>query len=295
MKYIFFLAINMISISLVAQEFCNNSSEWHYRYSNQATSGCVKLKFEKDTIIQGENYKEFYKHYDVRNSLSGQESSGKSSPEYIRSDEGKVYAWLNNHNKFTLLFDFTLDLNETWEIDLANWPIDNKSKILCTVLELGTEIIDNKELKWQRVKFYINDIYTFEDKIYEDFGLLTYALFPWDEFYGYTDGNELGNFIRYIDESFDYNTNSFSNCDESTSIDEEFQTKHLIYPNPVTSTLNIKYHNYDQRFRILNQYGKLVIEGNSSDKIDVSNLENGLYFFEFLSKTDNEIIKLIKI
>lgn len=295
MKYFLIILTLTISHNIIAQKFGDNTSEWHFRYFNQTLAGCVKLKYEKDTLINGHIYKEYFKHYDIRNSLSGTESQLKIKPEYLRADSGKVYVWLNEHNKFTKLFDFNLEIGDTWEIDLAKWPIKNKSKIICTVLETGFENYNSEVLNWQKVNFYIDDIYKFDDIVYERFGLSIHALFPWDEFYGHADGNELGYFIRYLDETLDYNTNSFSNCDESTLVNEQISRKRILYPNPVSDILQIRNIEKDDHFELFDQNGLLINEGKLQSQIEMINYNDGLYYIQIYNSNRSVVYKILKI
>jgi len=63
----------------------------------------------------------------------------------------------------------------------------------------------------------------------------------------------------------------------------------LIYPNPVSSKLYIK--NYTGGLEIYNMLGEIKVRQNAtSDFVNVSELQNGLYFL----KTENTIVKFIK-
>ena len=65
-----------------------------------------------------------------------------------------------------------------------------------------------------------------------------------------------------------------------------------IYPNPVTNTLYINEKNKSQQVSIYNYLGEKIIEinENKENKIDVSHLPNGIYFF----KTERNIFKFVK-
>src|SRR5210317_881026 len=70
-----------------------------------------------------------------------------------------------------------------------------------------------------------------------------------------------------------------------------------IYPNPTTDILNIKFieTGLSTRYRIMNILGKMVRNGEIvQDKIDVSALQNGIYFLEVNDGEEVTIKRFIK-
>ncbi len=68
-----------------------------------------------------------------------------------------------------------------------------------------------------------------------------------------------------------------------------------IYPNPATNSITIQSENNIKNIKVYNNLGQLVLTNNSSNKIDISPLEHGIYFVKIISD-NNQIIfkKLIK-
>jgi hypothetical protein len=256
----------------------------------------VKLLFETDTIIEGHTYKQFYKYYDTKSSFTGIEYESKAHPEYLRSEGDLVYVWLDGLRKFTLLFDFGAEVGDQWEVDLPGWPIENKSKIKCTVKETGLDTINSLVLSWQMVEFYINEFYNYKDKIYRKFGPSAYAVFPWDEFYGRSDGHQLGNLAKYTDGGFEYTTSWLYACEESTYVIEESKMEQLkLFPNPVSDLLHIKNIDRISDIKIYNQIGEEVKCEMHYNQIDVSTLQSGIYFILMKGESDNKVLKFNKI
>jgi arylsulfatase B len=71
----------------------------------------------------------------------------------------------------------------------------------------------------------------------------------------------------------------------------EFKTAE-IYPNPFTSTINIKPHTDNENYELFNNSGQLIYSGKNIEQQDFSNLSNGIYFFKVSDQ--NKIFKIIK-
>jgi len=73
-----------------------------------------------------------------------------------------------------------------------------------------------------------------------------------------------------------------------------------LYPNPSNGLITVNFNTFDyiSGFRIYNASGKLVMEETkniSSDAvIDISRLDNGIYFFETVINSQKSVFKLIK-
>jgi len=80
--------------------------------------------------------------------------------------------------------------------------------------------------------------------------------------------------------------------------DEEF-VSFKVFPNPVTTSLNIQIPTSTEptNLKIYNVLGKLVLEKNitkSQTKLDVSSMASGIYMMSFKSNTGSKTFKLIK-
>ncbi|WP_089355831.1 sulfatase-like hydrolase/transferase [Ekhidna lutea] len=97
--------------------------------------------------------------------------------------------------------------------------------------------------------------------------------------------------------------NEWKRCNESvTSLDYEIEQNISIYPNPFEKEINVSFpENKLKEFelRISNAIGKIVFIENKAEnmdnlKIDLSNLNQGLYFLEIRHQNGLKLIKLIK-
>ena len=75
-----------------------------------------------------------------------------------------------------------------------------------------------------------------------------------------------------------------------TNVGKEALVNNLsVYPNPATSTLNLK--GEFGNAMIFNQFGKVILN-TSEDKIDISSFALGVYYVKFNS--DSRMIKFVK-
>ncbi len=79
----------------------------------------------------------------------------------------------------------------------------------------------------------------------------------------------------------------------------EFEIDGLkVYPNPVSSTLNIDLTNYeDARYEIININGQIVSKGDIASpthKVNVSNMSQGVYFVKLIVDQNSAMQKFIK-
>lgn len=66
-----------------------------------------------------------------------------------------------------------------------------------------------------------------------------------------------------------------------------------VYPNPFTSTIQLKNEDKNASFRLLNQIGKIIFEGNEIEKQNFSQLPNGVYLLEIVDFNNSKTVKLI--
>ncbi|NND63194.1 MAG: T9SS type A sorting domain-containing protein [Flavobacteriaceae bacterium] len=76
-------------------------------------------------------------------------------------------------------------------------------------------------------------------------------------------------------------------------IEEETQNEFIIAPNPTKGILNVNHHSPIESVSIINQLGQQVLWFSSEEIIDVSNLENGLYFLKVIDLEGNVQVKRI--
>lgn len=117
------------------------------------------------------------------------------------------------------------------------------------------------------------------------------------------DGISLGDKTSLLglpnfNESYFNQSNSIT-CEE-LGIDENIK-KHLkLYPNPVKTGLNIEFANQERvtNIKLYSTLGKLVLDTSITNKkkihIDISNLQEGIYYLKILNKNKSNTFKIVK-
>ncbi|MGB6083437.1 S8 family serine peptidase [Moheibacter sp.] len=97
--------------------------------------------------------------------------------------------------------------------------------------------------------------------------------------------------------STNFCTTQSNNNYNYTSVDTDDTNSHLqVYPNPVKEILNISLNGFEaQTYQIVDLNGRIVMQGNYTEKLDVSHLQSGTYVLKLMigekSKTERFIKK----
>jgi len=273
------------AFNLNAQDFAQVDSEWHYSYWNNGYVGCVELLYEKDTIVGGLECKEFYRHTDILNTWFDTVYLWKDNPHYIRVEDDQVFVWIDRFEKFEMLYDFSAEKGDSWVIEMPR-DLDFTRYLICNVLENGTEIINGETLRWYEVEYEVQGsaFYKFKDRIYEKIGPEKTALFPWDPMWGETDGNNFGSLVRYMEQDFTFESQNSQNCESVSSISKVPVHELILYPNPVMETIMIETDIRIEKVVVHDQNGRPILSSKDIQKIDVSELDSGVYFLQLHNK-----------
>jgi Secretion system C-terminal sorting domain len=78
------------------------------------------------------------------------------------------------------------------------------------------------------------------------------------------------------------------------SVASDLKSDFEIYPNPTSSTLTIKSNKKIDEIKVFDSLGRRVLAEQSTDTLDVSNLQNGTYFVKIVSGNLTQNSKFIK-
>ena len=157
-----------------------------------------------------------------------------------------------------------------------------------------------KDLPWlmlvhQNINDRLSTHYRFRDSLKNN-GYSNFLLFNANPYDHNTINSALGNTSDNIGET-DSVISFFKKCLKETSTgvfqNEKIKEEFIIYPNPANTTLFIQGQTENiSQFEIINIFGQTLQSGMVEDgRIDVSNLENGIYFL----KTKNSIHKFMVV
>lgn len=251
--------------------------------------GCVTetFKFMGDTTIAQTDYKKLYSSYDT--TLNNWYKYGA-----IRENENKVYFYLYSNETEVLLYDFNLNVGDTFisthnSLEYQGCPIELK------VSSIDTTILENGE---QRQRFNFNGAEVWISGIGSLYGLIYVDVYQciWDMFYDLSCCHENDELI--------FQSPYFDNCLVNTvGINENsIQVNHSLYPNPFSQSTVLKFEysvSQNYRLQIINSTGQLVkeIDNIYSGEIHINGnqLKKGIYFYR-LTTNHNEILagKLMK-
>ena len=96
-----------------------------------------------------------------------------------------------------------------------------------------------------------------------------------------------------IIDDFGWNIND-AGLDCTLGIDFITSSSVSIYPNPTKRILYIEKNQNPVNISIYNLLGKEVISSNSTNRIDVNSLSNGVYFITIIDGINSSTIKFIK-
>ena len=146
------------------------------------------------------------------------------------------------------------------------------------------------------------------DRIFKVFGTQNWGIIDFDNYAGGTQNYQIpvgtfytGNFDRLVfanDDDVDASGNAtFSNIKiyessnisttEAITLDKTVPV--LVYPNPASEKLYLE-NASNSEIKVYNTYGQVVLEHKGTEELDISQLENGIYFL----RTKDQFIRFIK-
>lgn len=271
-----------------SQTFLQENKTWNVvECINWGGCGTQTFKIIGDTTVAQTDYKKLYVSYDT--TLNNWYKYGA-----IRENENKVYFYLYSSEMEVLLYDFNLNVGDTFisthnSIEYQGCPIELE------VFSIDTTILENGE---QRQRFNFNGGEKWISGIGSLYGLVYVGVYQCiiDMYYDLSCCHENDELI--------YQSPYFDNCFVNTvGLNENsIQVKHSVYPNPFSQSTVLKFDysvSQNYRLQIINGTGQMVMEIeniNSGEIIILGNqLNSGIHFYR-LTNDDKEIAtgKLIK-
>jgi hypothetical protein len=111
----------------------------------------------------------------------------------------------------------------------------------------------------------------------------------------FNNGNVLVESSASIDNFLMSDTRKITFQQHITNVNDLLQlNNYTAYPNPCVNILNIKGLLPNTTFRIININGSDVLTGTATNKIDVSQLQTGVYFITLINQQNHKTLKFIK-
>jgi hypothetical protein len=280
------------SFCAIGQNFAPLGAKWHYSLACPQQFGCGYHLFEvaSDTMIAGKSASV------LEYSINGQMIP--DGQQILYSDSGKVYYWMNNG--FKLMFDFHANTGDTLTLKVGpslftgGYTIGYYKVIIDSVN--FTEVSGES---YRTLHSHLLYNVTFEGYPWGYFGPVIEGIGDSGFLFGHSANLPTIDHLEYLrcyeDDSIYYNPTSIQ-CDFISGLNEyNAIDKPVIYPNPVSHTLNIPIGNEQIRqettYQVFDIFGKVIMDGKTcKSSVDVSNLPTGAY----LLNINNHQFKFLK-
>ena len=217
--------------------------------------------------------------------------------------------WVNNikdDHFYDTQGNDTLKLEYKWDTGASVWNINNKIRFIYDSNTLSTRI---ENWDW-------NNAWTETGKLEYTYNsnkqITIYAIYSLDSKTSIwkgilkTESIYDGNNYKTIENKFDWDTptsawfkieiSTYYYSSNTTGTPSLTGTNPVIYPNPVSNELQISGLNSNADISILDVTGKTIFTQKNSEKtIDVTALNEGIYFLQITNKTGSVNYKFIKI
>ena len=268
-------------------------SEWYYEIMwDDGSTTYQHLEYATDTTIGTSRPKVIVRsntHYD-RDEIT------EVTHEYIIEENNKVYWWNKDLEEFTLLYDYTAETDDEWEIKVGT------EAITVHVDSIGLFDYEGETKKVLHISDAGN---IFNGDIVVGYGHMT-SFFPEKLMRHASDFTVNGLRCYWVGDALLYH-NGDEDCDaiysELHGVEETYEDYFVVYPNPANGVLFVETRLIaslpDQTYRITNLMGQTLMTGTLSVRLpqcdsptttDVSQLPAGMYFISVGGQT----IKFVK-
>ena len=281
----FYYRIHINEAEVVNQGF-PLGSEWYYEIQNENGSITYQYMYlAGDTIVNDEPTQILVKI----NTLYDKGPHEEITREYVYERDGKVYWWNKTLEEFTVLYDFSAQVDDSWVIKVGT------ETLIMHVNAVETLEYEGKTYRMLHVSdagdFFSGDIVC-------GIGHLT-SFFP-ERLMNNGDGLRVEGLRCYwIEDELVFNLDGEEECDaiysEVHGIEEGGPSTPstgsgtagtvMVYPNPTDGVLVIETHDraslQGDTYRISNMMGQVLLQGQimgETQRIDVLSLPQGMYF-----------------
>ncbi len=308
-KLIILIFILNFTITIMAQTWCAQGAQWHYRVYNSSypyADGYIQLNNTGTVTVGGKVCDNLVGNRYGVFIFSGAPSTTVNGYINLQTYKNNNVVYL--YNTETLVFDTIVDYNatigNTWL--LTNYPASlntsscNFSRPKCTVINTGTVVINAQTLKTIELTSQLYS-QTYTISLVEKIGTITGFLFPY--YHCIIDGPSYGGFVCYSDNNFALYNPSGVACNYTTVGLNEFASTGSatvkVYPNPFSNQLTINTTSNElKKLIITNPLGQQVYQttfNQNNITLDLPQLQSGAYIATlYLNNQFNYRAKLIK-
>ncbi len=283
-KMIFVVFIITMYVNAVAQKWALPSSTWIVSYSWVSPAYYTTIKVESDTIIDGISCKKI----------------GNISPIYTYESNDTAYIYIVG--KFRPTYYFNAHVGDTisfYNVNYSDGFCGIDSIVYAVIDNIDSVDVGNKFLKKYNGVIISDTMPNGNSFSYTEYIGSNY-IFPYLYCPNIIDQESYG-ICNYGDSTIQ-NFYSFQNNCLNVSVDNIFHDKNIsVYPNPVSSQININSKYYDiQEIFIYNIHGQLqktdtYFNHPREIQVDVNKLSSGIYFLHLrFSNGESYMQKILK-
>lgn len=294
MKKLIAYLILLTPLFSFGQYWAPTGAIWHYEQSDFSppfNDDLIIYESIGDTILNGDSTKVINKTFMRINPTLGDTTISEETI-YEKFDSNRVYFYYQPANDFRLLYDFNATVGDSFLVFCRQSGTD--SSVTVTVDSISSMIIGTDTLKVQYVSSNdFNNICYIGGTIIERIGWTGY-MFPQHSFVDPPGGGPLRCYQDPILGLYQRNTSIA--CDFITSVENHNITlsDFQLFPNPSNGKFEIKSSLVIENIILKDNLGRTIRHFKNDNKIDITDLNNGIYFLEFLidkRKTTRKIIK----
>lgn len=288
--------ILFFKVTVFAQSWCPSGANWKYNYMNFWNEGFTEIKYDSDTLIEGQLAKKLTKITHAYDYITENQGVYPLGIDYTYEDNGVVFLRFNDH--WDTLYNFNAQVGESWRA--AKQPYTNvcDSNSFISVLDIGNTMINDESLRYLYVlvDFQGENSMPFTDTIVEKIGFLNYYMLPYNFCDAQVDWIEGGNLRCYSDDNFETFKHNFEEeCDFIVGLGELEQSEITLYPNPAKETITFNWVENFESYEIYDLNGRKVDSGDLKTKlIPIKNLLRGMYTLYLQNVQQTVTLKFIK-
>jgi hypothetical protein len=266
--------------------------EWYYEIENENGSITYQYMYQAgDSIINNDTA-----HILVKiNTLYDKELYDEVTHEYVYERDGKLYWWNKTLGMFTVLYDYSAEVGDEWEI-----------KVGSESLMMHVDAVENIEYEGRTYRMlHVSDPDDlFSGNIVCGIGHLT-SFFP-ERLMRNEEGMRVEGLRCYwVDFKLAFKYGE-EDCDAIYSdihgVEEDVPSTPskglVVYPNPTNGVLFVETRHGtslpDLTYRITNLMGQTLLTGQITSEIqqiDVTNLPEGMYFITLAGETQKFMVR----
>jgi hypothetical protein len=287
MRKILLITLILFSLNSQSQVWCTPGSVWHYQDGGLGFTGCKRLDYLYDTVING---KICQKMKEYRSGITT--SSTYSYTRYFYTHTSNNVVFLLYGNSFDTLYNFNAIIGDKWRIPPVSYSLCGGSYV--TVADTGHSIIQGQNLKWLNLATTLlppNISWKFGGFVYERIGAVqTYPYAKNNACSNNVDAGIGGYLSVFSDQQISaYRYMNWSRCEDtflSLSQPGSITPGITLYPNPSSGVLHmgLSEESFGKALilKISDPAGRLIKQlplqsGLRNQSVDLKQLAEGLY------------------